>query len=164
MSNSITNRMMQAEESANDDIAAKSYQHTSAYKLISDEGQAAAEAQALSGQAIHDVLLRRAKAKELGLDSFAYSQSKLSQGAYRDSAFNEGDEEARKSALGVAGARKNRENERKERATQRSRRQEFNAGGQVEEKGASIPGARQEFNSRRNVFQKPSSRNYNPYA
>ena len=156
--------MMQAEEDANDDIAAKSYQHTSAYRMISDEGQALAEAQALSGAAIHEALLKRAKAKELGLDSLAYNNSKLSQGMYREHSFNGADDDTRKTALGILGAKKKRESERKERFIQRNRKQAFNATGDIEEHMTPAKSDRQEFNAKRTLFQEPPGRNYNPYA
>ena len=164
MSQNITRRMMQAEEEANADIAAKSYQHTAAYQQISDDTQSIGSTQPLSGDAIRSALLRRARAKELGLDALGYNSSNLSQGLYRTNSFEEGDDHARKTALGVAGAKKRREHDRHKRSSHRTRRQQFNATGSVEEHTPESPSPRQEFNSRRSSFNEPPGRSYNPYA
>lgn len=157
---------MQAEEDANADIAAKSYLHTSAYQLIhSGSPSPPQNTQPTSGSAIRQALLRRAKAKELGLDKIDYSTSKISTGQYQYETFEGTDGEARKSLLGTADT-KERKHKRHRRLLQKERRQQYNATRDMGERKVdpNLPPSRQEPNSNRNMFHEPPGRNYNPYA
>ena len=163
----IVSRRMQSEEDANDDIAAKDFQHTSAYKTLYADQQPGPEVlENNSGDAIREALLRRAKAKEMGLDNLGFSSSRIAQGGYRDEAFDSSDGENRKSILGTADARKKRDQEKKERMLSRDKKRKFNATGELGDKKDSpdTPENRQSFNSHRNSFSEPKGRQYNPYA
>lgn len=163
----ITARRMQAEADANDDISAKSYQHTSAYQILhSDDPTVNKSLEMQSGNAIREALLRRAKAKEMGLHKLSFESSQIGQGSYRTESFERADSEGRKSMLGVAGAKKRREQAKRERATNRDRKQRFNATGDANSGSeAAGPNDRQEFNTRQqHTFSEPTGRTYSPYA
>lgn len=168
MADGITKRLMQAQEDANDDLAAKSYKHTSAYQLINSGNPANPTTQPTSGSAIRRALLRRAKAKELGLDKMKYDTSRIAKGAYQSDTFDQADSENRKSILGTADVKKHQEKTKRERILTTERKQQYNATGDASDPGAtnasSNSSTRQSFNSRRDSFIEPPSRNYNPYA
>ncbi|NLA43137.1 hypothetical protein GX865_03225 [Candidatus Saccharibacteria bacterium] len=164
----ITVRRMQAEAEANDDISAKDYQHTSAYQILhNDNPTDNKNLELASGSAIKEALLRRAKAKEMGLDNLSFEKSQIGRGNYKESAFENSDDESRKTMLGTADRKLSvREKERRDRFINKDRKQRFNATGDADSGNTGqVPNNRQSFNSRQqHTFQEPNSRNYNPYA
>lgn len=97
----ITQRKMQAEADANTHIGDKDFKHTSAYKIIADgiDPEVTSQITLNSGQAVHQQLLRRAKAKALGMN-LSYDSSGLGAGLYRREAFDSYDQEKRDRLLG----------------------------------------------------------------
>lgn len=185
----ITRRMMDAHANANDDATARQLNQSSAQQVERARNQANGDAgesaqpsaydilfsetpapnallEQTSGDAIRKSLLRRAKAKQMGVDEkLKFNNSKLANGSYRDEAFNAADDEGRKSALGTADAKKSREKEKRERLTTKDRKQRFNATGDAGESDAGESGGRQSFNAGGGgSFSKPMSGGYNPYA
>lgn len=78
---------MQAEADANDDIKAKDFKHTAAYQIVANGIDPAVTPSLPSGSALRKALLRRARAKELGLD-LSYQSSGIGSGdSYQKDAF-----------------------------------------------------------------------------
>lgn len=105
----ITQRRMQAESDANGEIQAKDFRHTAAYRIVAEGLDPAVTPQMTiqSGKAIREALLRRAKAKELGLD-LSYQSSKIGNVGYKHDSFYASDKERRQEELGTAEASRKR--------------------------------------------------------
>ncbi len=189
----LTRRMMDAHANANDDATARQLNQSSAQQVERARNQANGDAgesaqpsaydilfsetpapnallEQTSAVAIRESLLRRAKAKQMGIDEkLKFNNSKLANGSYRAEAFNSSDDEGRKSVLGTADTKKvrerTREKEKREHLTTKDRKQRFNATGDAGKSDTGARGGRQSFNAGGGgSFSKPVSGGYNPYA
>ena len=172
----IIARQMQAHQEANDDATARNISANSAHSILFTEQTPAPIQTSLdqnSGKAIHEQLLRRAKAKKLTdeLDvRLDFKRSGIGGGNYKDEAFKQADDDGKKTILGTIDAKTDpktkREKDKRDRLINKNRKQRFNATGDVDSGNATKKGDdnRQEFNSRRSSFKEPTGRNYNPYA
>lgn len=174
----IIARRMQAEADANDDKTAKHLTQSSGQQVQQGADQPSADdllfpqaenapvLEQTSGDAIREALLRRAKAKQMGMDEkLNFASSKIGSGGYRKATFEQADDEGRKSILGTANAKRKREKEKRDRLTNRDKKQRLNATGELDsDTPAPDTETRQSFNSHRNSFNEPTGRSFNPYA
>lgn len=163
----ITQRRMQAESDANGEIKAKDFRHTAAYRIVAEgiDPEVTPQLTMQSGKAIREALLRRAKAKELGLD-LSYQSSKIGKVGYKHDSFHSSNKERRQEELGTAEASRKRYNKKDESAdTPRSNyRKDTTASNTVAETpSVSLRDqARERFGSSPNTGSRPVR--YNPFA